>query len=167
MTVIGVVAPGTMGSAGAHRLVENGAVVLTLLEGRSAATRARAQAAGMRGTDEAGLATADAILSIVPPADAKALAERLAPASRATNRAPIYADCNALDVQTVRAISEVVRATGYPFVDGGIIGLPPKPVTTGPKFYLSGPDAAAVLQILSPLGLKVEAMDGPVGTASA
>ncbi len=167
MTTIGVVAPGAMGSAVARRLVESGAVVLTLLNGRSAATRARAEAAGMRGTDEAGLVAADAILSIVPPADAQALAERLAPALRDVNRAPIYADCNAVDVQTVRSVGEVITAAGGRFVDGGIIGLPPKPGTPGPKFYLAGPDAAALSAILAPLGLKVQAMDGPVGAASA
>ncbi|MFN4934334.1 NAD(P)-binding domain-containing protein, partial [Bradyrhizobium sp.] len=75
---IAVVAPGAMGSAIATRLVEHGCKVLTLLKGRSAATQARAAAAGMTGASEAEIANADIILSIVPPGEAVALAEQLA-----------------------------------------------------------------------------------------
>src|SRR5262249_33425527 len=51
--LVGVIAPGAMGSAVAKRLVENGLKVLTVLEGRSAETLKRAAAAGMT---DAGLA---------------------------------------------------------------------------------------------------------------
>lgn len=167
MTVIGVVAPGAMGSAVSRRLIDHGATVLTLLGGRSAATRARAAAAGMTETDEAGLMAADAILSIVPPSDARALAERLAPVLQMARRVPIYADCNALDVQTVLSIGEIITKAGGRFVDGGIIGLPPTPGTAGPKFYLAGPEARALAGLMTPLGLLVEPMNAPVGAASA
>ena len=168
MTVtVGVVAPGSMGSATAARLVAHGATVLTLLEGRSAATTARAVAAGMRGVDEAGLAEAEVILSILPPGDAMALAERLVPALSAARRKPVFVDCNALDVRTVNAVAAVIGATGAAFVDGGIIGLPPKPGSPGPSLYLSGEAAAGVGPVLAGLGLQVRVMAGPVGAASA
>ena len=131
-----IIAPGAMGSAVARRLVDNGARVVTLLEGRSASSRARAEAAGMIGVEIEGIAAADFILSIVPPSDAKALAERLAPALARSPRKPIYADCNAVDVGTVKQIAGIVGSTGASFVDGGIIGGPPKPGAAGPTLLL-------------------------------
>lgn len=162
---IGVVAPGAMGSAVARRMVEHGARVLTLLDGRSAATRARAEAAGMEAADLEGVAGADIVLSIVPPAEAVSLARRFAPALR--GRKSVYVDCNALDVRTVQQVGSIVDGSGAGFVDGGIIGLPPKPGTPGPVFYLSGPDAGDVAATLSGLGVRCKPMAGPVGAASA
>src|SRR3569832_2025532 len=75
---IAILAPGAMGSAIAARLAEHGAEVLTSLDGRSEATCKRAAAAGMVAADGTGIANADIILSIVPPGEALALAERLA-----------------------------------------------------------------------------------------
>lgn len=168
--VIAVIAPGAMGSGVARRLTENGARVLTLLEGRSEATRARAAAAGMEGTDLAGLAEANLVLSILPPGEAMALARTLAASWQAAPSAfapPVFVDCNALDVATVKAVGEVVTASGGRFVDGGIIGLPPQPGAPGPILYLAGHEAQAVAATLGALGLRVQAMEGPVGAASA
>lgn len=162
---VGVVAPGAMGSAVAQRLVEHGARVLTLLDGRSPATRARAEAAGMEGADLDGVAGADIVLSIVPPAEALSLAHRLAPALGA--RRTVFVDCNALDVRTVQEVGRVVVSAGASFVDGGIIGFPPRPGAPGPVFYLAGPDAGPVARTLAGLGLRCKAMEGPVGAASA
>jgi len=163
---IAVIAPGAMGSAVARRLAERGAAVPTLLDGRSAATRARAEAVGMRPADEAAVAAADIILSIVPPAEAAALARRLAPALAAAPRKPVYVDCNAVNVETVKAIAGIIAPTGAGFVDGGIIGGPPAPGTAGPVLYLAGA-AAARLGVLGDLGLRIRVLDGPVGAASA
>src|SRR3954471_12125598 len=75
--IVAVVAPGMMGSGVGQRLVENGVEVRTSLAGRSAATVARAKAAGMIGVSDAEIAASDIILSILPPGDALGLAERL------------------------------------------------------------------------------------------
>ena len=163
---IAVIAPGAMGAAVAARLHAGGAVVLTSLVGRSAASASRAGAAGMEPADDARIAGSDIVLSIVPPAEAVALAERLAPALTTSLRKPVYVDCNAVDIRTARRVEAVVRPTGARFVDGGIIGGPPKPGEAGPTFYLSG-EAAGELRALAELGLKTRLMDGPVGAASA
>ncbi|OWJ65676.1 DUF1932 domain-containing protein [Inquilinus limosus] len=163
---IAVIAPGAMGSGVARRLAEHGAAVPTLLDGRSAATVARARAAGMQAADEAAVAAADIILSIVPPAEALGLAGRLAPALRAAPRKPVYVDCNAVNVATVQAVATIVAPTGAGFADGGIIGGPPVPGGSGPVLYLAGPDAAR-LGVLRDLGLRLQVLDGPVGAASA
>jgi putative dehydrogenase len=163
---IAVIAPGAMGSGIARRLAEGGAAVPTLLDGRSAATVARAEAAGMQAADEATIAASDIILSIVPPGEAMALAERLAPALRAAPGKPVYVDCNAVNVETVQAIAAVIAPTGAGFADGGIIGGPPVPGGAGPVLYLAGADAAR-LGVLGELGLRIRVLDGPVGAASA
>jgi putative dehydrogenase len=164
--IVAVIAPGMMGSAVATRLTASGVQVRTSLTGRSAATIARAKAAGMTDATDAQLAEADFILSIVPPGQAIALAERLAPAMRAANRKPVYVDCNAVSPDTVMRIDRVVRESGATFVDGGIIGPPPEPDSSKTRIYLSGPDAAKVA-MLQEYGLSTPVQPGPVGAASA
>ena len=165
MTKIAIIAPGAMGSAVGRRLSEHGARVLTSLTGRSIATIRRAEKAGMIGADDDAIAQADVILSILPPNEAFALAARFAtPLSRASHKA-IFADCNAISVETVRRIDAIITPTGAAFVDGGIIGPPPGQ-SGDPTFYFSG-QAAPALAGLSDLGLNVRIMKAPLGAASA
>jgi L-threonate 2-dehydrogenase len=163
---VAVIAPGMMGSAVAKRLTSSGVQVRTSLTDRSAATIARANAAGMTGACDTELAQSDFILSIVPPGQALALAERLAPAIRDAKQKPIYVDCNAVSPSTVLRIDQVVREAGATFVDGGIIGPPPDFDSTKTRVYLSGPDAQKVA-ILQQYGLSTPIQPGPVGAASA
>ena len=165
-STIAILAPGVMGSAMGQRLVEHGARVVTSVIGRSAASRARAEAAGMVAADDAAIAAAGLILSVVPPRDAVAIAERFAPAIRATPTKPVFVDCNAVDVRTVTRVAAVIAGTGASFVDGCIIGAPPRPGAVGPRLYASGA-AAATLGPLRDLGLDLRLMVGPVGAASA
>jgi L-threonate 2-dehydrogenase len=164
--IISVIAPGMMGSAVAKRLTQAGSTVRTVLHGRSADSISRAKAAGMVDASPIEIAEADVILSIVPPGQALALAEQLAPALRDASRKPIYVDCNAVSPQTVLKIDAVVRETGASFVDGGIIGPPPEQDSSKTRIYLSGPDADKVT-ILERYGLSMPVQPGPVGAASA
>jgi len=59
-----------------------------------------------------------------------------------------------------------VEETGATFVDGGIIGGPPAPGTTGTKLYISGPAASRVM-LLAQHGLDMRLQAGPIGAASA
>jgi L-threonate 2-dehydrogenase len=164
--IIAVIAPGSMGAAVGGRLVAGGAEVRTTLAGRSAATAARAAAAGMIAAEPPDLAEAEFILSIVPPGEALGLAESLVPILAATARKPVYVDCNAVSPDTVARIAAVIAPTGCGFVDAGIIGGPPQPGREGPVFYASGPDAGR-LAALAEYGLKIQVLDGPIGAASA
>ncbi len=164
--IVAVISPGAMGSAVAHCLTVNGIEVRTSLAGRSEATAARAREAGMLAATDEGLSEADIILSILPPGDALALAQRLSPVLRRAPRRPIYVDCNAVNPETVGHIAEVIAATDSPFVDGGIIGGPPKPGSRATKIYLSGPEAERVA-VLGQYGLVTPILPGPVGVASA
>src|SRR5215216_4728701 len=93
---VAVIAPGNMGAAVGARLVENGLTVVTSLAGRSKASAERAAAAGMTPVSDGEVAQADFLLSIVPPGDALALAERFAPMLQSVGRKPLYVDCNAV-----------------------------------------------------------------------
>ena len=132
---VAIIAPGTMGSAVGRRLNEHKVKVLTSLTGRSAASAARAGAAGMQAAGDRELAEADFLLSIVPPGDALSLAKRLAGVLTTANKKPIYVECNAVSPRTVNQIEKVNAATGCSFVGGGIIGPPPKSGTANTKFY--------------------------------
>ena len=164
---IAVIAMGEMGSGVARRLHERGARVITSLAGRSAASAARAEKAGAIpvSTDDELVAQAGTILSIVPPGDAVALAERLAPAISRAPRKPVYVDCNAVSPQTAERIGAVLRGTGCTYVDAGINGPPPGP-NSRTIFYASGPGAKD-FEKLSAHGLTIRVMDGPNGAASA
>ncbi len=164
--VIAVIAQGTMGSGVGGRLAQRGVDVLTSLAGRSTASGERAAKAGMRDASDEEIARADIVLSIVPPSDAMALAERLAPTIAKSQKKPIYIDCNAVSSDLVQRIGKVIQATGAPFADGGIIGGPPRDGYDGPSVYI----AAAPQGALDPLvrgGLSIKVLDGPVGAASA
>lgn len=87
--VVAVIAAGGMGAAVGARLAENGIRVLTSLEGRSAASTARAKAAGMIAASDPEIAAADIVLSIVPPGEALPLAQKLAPALNADRKSVV------------------------------------------------------------------------------
>ncbi len=164
--VVAVIAPGAMGAAVGKRLVDNGLKVLTSLAGRSAETIARAEAAGLASASDAKIAASDFILSILPPGDALALAQRFAPALTASNSKPVFVDCNAINPATVERVAGAIAPTECPFVDAGIIGSPPKPGDAGPRFYASGA-AAPRFAKLRDYGLDVRVLDGAMSAASA
>jgi 3-hydroxyisobutyrate dehydrogenase-like beta-hydroxyacid dehydrogenase len=163
---IAILAPGAMGSAVARRLGEHGARVLTSLRGRSEATRKRAADTGMIGAEDDAIADADIILSIVPPGEAVALAEWLAGLIVRREKKPVVVDCNAVNVDTVMRIEQIIGSAQAPFVDAGIIGFPPQPGGKSPAFYMSGEHAKDVA-VLKDFGLDVRIVEGPVGAASA
>jgi putative dehydrogenase len=162
-----VIAAGEMGAGIGKRLTERGARVLTSLTRRGAASAARARHAGMIDVadDAALVADADFILSVVPPGQAVALAERLkAPLGRA-KRNPFYIDCNAVAPDSAKEIGEVLAGLPLRFVDGGIIGGPPQG-SYSPALYVSGPAAIDAARLAN-YGLRVRPLDGPIGMASA
>jgi L-threonate 2-dehydrogenase len=163
---VAIIAQGTMGSGVGKRLHESGAEVRTLLSGRSAGSAERARTAGM--TPMAGekelLDGADFFLSILPPGEAENLARRLAPTLSALGKKPIYVDCNAISPQTALRVAAIVEPTGAKFVDGGIIGGPPRPGYS-PAIYASGA-AVAETRVLRDWGIDWRTIDGPVGAAS-
>jgi L-threonate 2-dehydrogenase len=163
---IAIIAPGSMGAAIGRRLVQNGLDVVTTLEGRSAASRKRANEAGLKNADLDGIASADMLLSILPPGEAVALARMMAPRLKAKGSRALYVDCNAVSPKTVRRIGDLLARSGIAFVDAGIIGGPPRDGDKGPNIYASGPEAKR-FAALSECGLAIHVLEGPIGAASA
>lgn len=163
---IAILMPGDMGHAVGRSLIAAGHDVICALEGRSAHSRNLAAQGGLRdvGTLGALVQEADMILSILPPAAALGLAESVAQQMQTSGKRPVYVDCNAIAPTTAIAVGEVITQAGAPFIDAGIIGMPPGP-TGGPRFYVSGSDTSA-MQALDGKGFQVIAMGETVGQAS-
>ena len=161
---IAVIAAGAMGSAVGARLASAGAHVLTSLEGRSPATAERARAAGMQPAADAELAEADIFLSIVPPDQALKLAAWFA-AQLGAGATPLYIDFNAINPATARQVGNVVTEAGARFLDGSIIGPPPRAAAGNTTFYVSGKHAEAAAPLADALALKT--LPGDAGAASA
>ena len=164
--VLAIVAPGAMGSAIGGRLTQNSIEVLTMLDGRSAQSVERAQAAGMIGVSLDELVRADIFLSIVPPGVALSVAQDFATRFSGEARKPAYVDCNAVNPDTAARIAAIIRSGGMDYVDGGIIGGPPKPGYEGPTLYLSG-ERAGEVALLSEFGLPCRPLHGGGFAASA
>jgi 3-hydroxyisobutyrate dehydrogenase-like beta-hydroxyacid dehydrogenase len=159
-TTIGLLHPGEMGAAVGKCLAGAGHRVLWDPEGRSVATKERAEAAGLTGEALARIiARSDVIISVCPPHAALDVA-RLVAGFRG-----LYLDANAVSPGTAREVAAIAEAGGAGYVDGGIIGPPPlAPGNT--RLYLSGPRACEVQALFA--GTDVDArVVPPPGTASA
>lgn len=167
MRTIGIISPGDMGHAVGEVLRRSGLRVVTALAERSQRTRDLAQQAGIEdlGDYKALVQEADAILSILVPAQALAAAEAVAQALRHTGASLLYADCNAISPASVRSAGERITAAGGRFVDASIIGPPPRR-DGATRFYVSGPHAHE-MSFLNDYGLHVIDIGDRIGDASA
>ncbi len=164
---VGVVSPGDMGQAIAGRLKESGMNVYTALNGRSERTQSLARAAGLAdcGTIEKLVATCELVISVINPGEAMNVAREVTAAMKKTGRAIAFADLNAVSPQTARDTDAMIRAAGGMFIDGGIIGPPPRGEKDKPRLFVSGPDAYLFEQVKHP-NLQVRIMSERVGEAS-
>jgi hypothetical protein len=130
--IVGLLHPGEMGAAVGRCLQANRHDVLWASDGRSAATRARAETLRDVGTVTALAAEAELILSVCPPHAALDVAREV------EGFDGVYVDANAISPMRAKEVATIQPR----FVDGGIVGGPPdEPGTT---LYLSGSGAASV-----------------------
>ena len=164
---VGVVSPGDMGQAIAGRIKESGLSVHTALDGRSERTRTLAREAGINdcGSMEKLVAACELVLSVINPGEALNVARQVAAAMRKTGRRIAFADLNAVSPQTARDTDRLIRDAGGMFIDGGIIGPPPRGEKDRPRIYVSGPDAYLMEQISHP-NLLVRVLSERIGDAS-
>jgi 3-hydroxyisobutyrate dehydrogenase-like beta-hydroxyacid dehydrogenase len=164
---VGVVSPGDMGQAIAGRLKESGLNVYAALDGRSERTRTLAREAGLTdcGSTEKLVATCELVISVINPGEALKVARQVAAAMKTTGRKIAFADLNAVSPQTARDADKMIREAGGMFIDGGIIGPPPRGEKDKPRIYVSGPDAYLFEQINHP-NLLIRVMSERVGDAS-
>jgi 3-hydroxyisobutyrate dehydrogenase-like beta-hydroxyacid dehydrogenase len=166
ITSVGLLSPGDMGHSIGQVLHANGLRVVTCLEGRSQRSRDLAEKAGIAdgGNLEEIVQKVDLFLSVLVPSSALSVAQRVATALQHTGASVLYADCNAVAPQTVRAVAQTIVEAGGRAADVGIIGPPPR--KPGTKFYVSGPGAHEFSELGS-YGLDVRMLDGDIGQASA
>lgn len=162
---VGLLSPGDMGHSIGAVLHDHGLRVITCFDGRSERSRSLAAEAGIEdgGSLDDVVQTADLFLSVLVPAAAREVAERVAASLRATGSSLLYVDCNAVSPATVRAVAETIVAAGGEVADVGIVGPPPR--RPGTRFYASGPGAGRLAQ-LRDVGLDVRVIDGDIGQAS-
>lgn len=166
---LGLLHPGAMGATVGAAARAAGHEVLWLSTGRSAQSRARAEAAGLLAcADLATLVGSVAgIVAVCPPEAAVSLAGEV----MAAGFNGLYLDANAVAPATSRVIQDLVESTAGPgssavYVDGGIIGPPAlRPGTT--RLYLSGPASTQVCDWFRGSALDARRVDGPAGAASA
>jgi 3-hydroxyisobutyrate dehydrogenase-like beta-hydroxyacid dehydrogenase len=128
--------------------------------GRSDATRQRAEAAGLTdaGSVDALAERSDVILSVCPPHAATEVARSTLGARG------LFVDANAIAPETTRAIA-AEQGTSL-FVDGGIIGPPPRGSATT-RVYLSGERAATVAELFDGTNVDARVVSSRIGDASA
>lgn len=159
---LGMLHPGAMGSAVAMNV---GAEVFWVGEGRSEATRARADEASL--IDVGSLHdlcdTVEVIIAVCPPHAALEVAKGVAE----LGFPGIYVDANAISPSTTRTIASWFNR----FVDGGLVGPPPdpphpaKPPTT--RLYLSGEETDAVAKLFTGSSVETRIVSDEPGYASA
>jgi 3-hydroxyisobutyrate dehydrogenase-like beta-hydroxyacid dehydrogenase len=150
---VGLLHPGEMGAAVGAVLRAQGHQVLWASEGRSGETHARAEDAGLEDVGSVSkVAEAEVVFSICPP---HAALEVAASVGRVGG---LYVDANAVSPATAATIAGEVDE----FVDGGIVGSPPRERGTT-RLYLSGDRAAEVADLFA--GSVVDARVVPNASA--
>ncbi len=166
MQTIGILGSGDMGSGVAAAFVEAGYRVVTDLSGRSEHSRMLAGRAGTTdlGSFAAVLDAAELLLSIVPPARAREVAEAVADHGPLSG---VFVDCNAVSPGHAAELLDIVRLSGTTVLDVGIIGSPPaRAGSRGTRFYVAG-EARSLLLDLEVPGISFLDMGPEPGRASA
>ena len=150
-----------MGSSLGAALVGNGHNAAWVAAGRSAATRQRAERAGLRRVDAiaAGLEEAQLVVSVCPPDAALDVAREV----RAGGFEGLYLDANAVAPATAQTIAGLFPNR---FVDGGIIG-PPAWRAGATRLYLAGERAEEVAALFAGSLVDARVCAGGAGSASA
>ena len=164
---VGLMTPGDMGQAVAMQIKARGLTVRTALDQRSERSRALAREAGLTdvGTVARLVAECDVVLSVMNPGAALDFARVAADALRASGRHILIVDCNAIAPVTVHEVARLIEGAGGRFLDGGIIGPPPRGKAKT-NLYVSGPGAADLERLAGPQ-LLVHVISERIADASA
>jgi 3-hydroxyisobutyrate dehydrogenase-like beta-hydroxyacid dehydrogenase len=160
--VIGLLHPGEMGGAVGQCLTDAGHKVLWASDGRGPDTAARAAAAGLTdvGTPRLMAAGASVIISVCPPHAALDVAWAV------HGFTGLYLDANAIAPDTSREVAKLITDSGGRYVDGGIIGSPPRAQGTT-RLYLSGFHAPEIQALFAGTALEPRVVAGSDTAASA
>ena len=166
MDTIGLLHPGSMGSAFGTQLRARGHSVLWCPDGRSDTTRHRAEHAGLEPAALPELVPrCDVLLSLCPPAAAEEIAAQVA-ALGTVGTGAIYVEANAVAPARVQRIAE--RLVPLTVVDAAVIGSPPVGGKT-PTLYLAGPGKQVdrVVELFAGTDVRTHVLGDSIGQASA
>jgi len=161
---IGILHPGAMGISIAASAQKGGQEVYWASQGRSAATRERAERFALidAGTVAHLCSTCNILFSICPPHAAEDVARQVV----GCGFRGLYLDANAIAPQRATRIGQALEAADIGFVDGGIIGGPAwEPGKTW--LYLAGPRAGEVASCFVGAPLQTVVLGEAPGAASA
>src|SRR5438105_4559034 len=160
---LGLLHPGEMGASIGAAAQKAGYIVYWASDGRSPASAARAQRAGLLDAGRLAelVARCPIIVSVCPPDAAEALAQSVLAASFRG----LYLDLNAIAPQRARSLAQACAAAGAQFVDGSLIGGPAW--LPGTVLYLSGPQAGRAAACFAGSSLEIVMLGAEVGPASA
>lgn len=77
-----------------------------------------------------------------------------------------YADLNSISPSSKQTIEHQIRQTGASFVEGAIMS-PVPPHGHRVPILMNGQSAPALIELLTPLGMRIEALSGETGAATA
>ncbi|WP_160000051.1 NAD(P)-dependent oxidoreductase [Roseomonas sp. 18066] len=166
---VGLVGYGEIGSTLGEGLRANGLVeVLSYDNGAfdgpyAALIQQRAAAAGVTLVDSpaALVARVDIILGVTPGSSSIASATAFAPH---LTKGKIYADVASATPKVKQAVEKILAGTGALLADASIMGTPKDGLAL--PILSSGPAARAVAEALTPWGMRIDPVEGPLGTAS-
>jgi 3-hydroxyisobutyrate dehydrogenase-like beta-hydroxyacid dehydrogenase len=78
----------------------------------------------------------------------------------------MYADLNSVSPALKREVDGMISATGASFVEAAVMA-PVSPYGHRVPMLIGGPSAARFVEIMTPLGMRLEAVEGQVGKAAA
>lgn len=164
---VGLMTPGDMGQAVAMQIKARGFQVSTALDGRSERSRVLAREAGLNdvGTIARLVGECDVVLSVMNPGAALDFARKAADAIRAGGHRTLIVDCNAISPDTVHEIAALIEGAGGRFLDGGIIGPPPRGKAKT-NLYVSGRGASDLAALAGPQ-LAMHVVSERIADASA
>ena len=168
INTIAIQSPGDMGHEIGRLLVNGGYNVVSALEGRSKRTRDLAKSGGIIdvGNLENLYNDVDIILSIMRPDEALSFIDRMCNLANFHKARPLLVDLNAVAPSTALKSEQLSLKAGLDFLDGGIIGEPPRPPENrSPRLYVSG-SRANELMALNQCGLDFRDLGSKCGSAS-
>lgn len=150
-------------AAGVHSLVAYDIAHETTDRGPLIASRAATAGALLVSSSEALARSADVIFSTVTCSAALDAARQTAPFLTARH---LYADLNSVSPSLKQDVADVITGTGAAFVEAAVMA-PVQPYGQSVPMLVGGPSANRFVDVMTPFGMRLEVLDGPIGKAAA
>jgi 3-hydroxyisobutyrate dehydrogenase-like beta-hydroxyacid dehydrogenase len=150
-------------SAGVERLFAYDIATESADRGPQIRSRASEAGAMLVGTSAELTRAADILFSTVTSSSALDAARQTAPFLESRH---VYADLNSVSPALKREIDAVITSAGAAFVEAAVMA-PVQPYGHQVPMLIGGPSAQRFVATMTPLGMRLEAIEGPVGKAAA